>query len=251
MISTKRLLPVLIAALALVITATLSPARPAAAHPLGNFSVNRLALIDLSQDGTLGLRYVLDMAEIPTFQEMRSLDKNGDGSADDTESNAYLAKRVPDLVSKISVSSGDKAVDLKVTHSTLALLPGQGGLQTMRIVIDMAGAMPDGWKDGASLAYHDGNYNDRLGWRNVVVRPGEGVDLYQTSAALADETQELTVYPTDRLSSPPAVTDAEPLVQGRHHHRGCDGPRRPRGRWGAAWRKRRWDATPRWSRSST
>ena len=208
MIAPRPLLPVFVAALALVFTAALSPARPAAAHPLGNFSVNRLALIDLSQDGTLNLRYVLDMAEIPTFQEMRSLDRNGDGAADEAESSAYLSKRVPDLTSKISLSAGDRAVALNVTNSTLALLPGQGGLQTMRIVIDMTGALPDGWKDGASLAYHDANYSDRLGWRNVVVRPGEGVNLYQTSAALMDETQELTVYPTNRLSSPPAVTDA-------------------------------------------
>jgi hypothetical protein len=40
----------------------------AVAHPLGNFSVNHLAQVRVSND-RVDVRYILDQAEIPTFQE--------------------------------------------------------------------------------------------------------------------------------------------------------------------------------------
>ena len=40
----------------------------AAAHPLGNFTINRYSRVELSGD-RLYVLYVLDMAEIPTFQQ--------------------------------------------------------------------------------------------------------------------------------------------------------------------------------------
>ena len=43
-------------------------AAPAAAHPLGNFSVNHLSTVSISAD-RVDVRYVLDQAEIPTVQE--------------------------------------------------------------------------------------------------------------------------------------------------------------------------------------
>ena len=45
--------------------------RPAAAHPLGNFTVNHYARITVRGDA-VQIRYVLDLAEIPSVQEMRS-----------------------------------------------------------------------------------------------------------------------------------------------------------------------------------
>src|SRR5207253_2185111 len=54
-------------------------ARPpgAAAHPLGNFTINRYALIEPAAD-SVRVTYALDMAEIPTFQEMNIVDGNHD-----------------------------------------------------------------------------------------------------------------------------------------------------------------------------
>ena len=39
----------------------------AQAHPLGNFTINRFARVEVAGD-RLYVRYVLDMAEIPTFE---------------------------------------------------------------------------------------------------------------------------------------------------------------------------------------
>ena len=44
----------------------------AQAHPLGNFTINHFARIEVG-DRQVRLRFVVDMAEIPTFQELRAM----------------------------------------------------------------------------------------------------------------------------------------------------------------------------------
>ena len=61
----KRLL-VLVGLLGILGAAMLPGA--ASAHPLGNFTVNHFAAVDLAGNGVY-VRYALDLAEIPTFQE--------------------------------------------------------------------------------------------------------------------------------------------------------------------------------------
>ncbi|MDQ3890731.1 MAG: hypothetical protein M3312_09325, partial [Actinomycetota bacterium] len=58
--------------LALLVAAAAALALPAlaAAHPLGNFTINRFSRIEVSGP-RLYVRYVLDMAEIPTLQAGR------------------------------------------------------------------------------------------------------------------------------------------------------------------------------------
>ena len=51
------------------------PSTGALAHPLGNFTVNRYSGIHVSPH-ELRVDYVVDLAEIPTFQEMRG-DRHG------------------------------------------------------------------------------------------------------------------------------------------------------------------------------
>ena len=43
---------------------------PSSAHPMGNFSISHYAGIRVEPD-YIELRYLIDMAEIPTFQEMQ------------------------------------------------------------------------------------------------------------------------------------------------------------------------------------
>jgi nickel/cobalt exporter len=57
-------------------------APPASAHPLGNFTVNRYSGLVVAP-GRVEVRYVLDMAEIPTFQTGPDIDANGDGTQSD------------------------------------------------------------------------------------------------------------------------------------------------------------------------
>ena len=55
-------------ALLLASVATLALAATAGAHPLGNFTINHLSRVTVSAD-RVDVGYVIDQAEIPTFQE--------------------------------------------------------------------------------------------------------------------------------------------------------------------------------------
>ena len=68
------------------------------AHPLGNFSISHYAGLRLTREG-IELRYVLDMAEIPTFQERDSIHQEwkqgvlaNEIELDDIDITPYLIK---------------------------------------------------------------------------------------------------------------------------------------------------------------
>ena len=86
-----------ISALLILMGVFIIPRPPvASAHPLGNFTINRYSRIEPHAD-RIYLRYVLDMAEIPTFQEMPKIDLDRDGQVSDEERAAYLPSRVEEL----------------------------------------------------------------------------------------------------------------------------------------------------------
>ena len=62
-----RRLGLLLVTVTAVLSALVAPGS-ASAHPLGNFTVNHFAAVDLAGNGVY-VRYALDLAEIPTFQE--------------------------------------------------------------------------------------------------------------------------------------------------------------------------------------
>ncbi|MEX2314581.1 MAG: sulfite exporter TauE/SafE family protein, partial [Thermomicrobiales bacterium] len=71
-----------------------------------------------------------------------------------------------------------------------------------------AAPLPDGWKEDGFGGYTDRNYQDRLGWREVVVQGGAGVAIESSTAPETDVTNELRAYPEDTLSSPLDVSEA-------------------------------------------
>ena len=69
----------------LMVGLLLAPA-PSLAHPLGNFSISHYTGIRVERD-VIELHYVLDMAEIPTFQEMQ--EHSVMARPDEPKTNAY------------------------------------------------------------------------------------------------------------------------------------------------------------------
>ena len=65
----------------------------AAAHPLGNFTINHYAGIRVEPDRIL-LDVVIDQAEIPTFQARLDFDTDGDGEVSDEETDAGRVDRL-------------------------------------------------------------------------------------------------------------------------------------------------------------
>lgn len=185
--------------------AALLPA-PAAAHPLGNFTVNRYSRIEVEAE-KLGLVYIVDMAEIPTLQERQRMDTNADGAVDQAEQDAYRDWLASQILGNVELRVAGKPLALALEEATLSFPNGQGGLLTLRQEMRFGAALPS---DGAtwSGAYQDTNFADRVGWSEVVVRAGTGTGLRESSAPIEDVSDELRSYPTDALQSPPSVTSA-------------------------------------------
>jgi ABC-type nickel/cobalt efflux system permease component RcnA len=171
----KRLILLLAVAAAL-----LAPAA-ASAHPLGNFTINRFSRVEVSGH-RLYVLYVLDMAEIPTFQ------------AGQIDVRAYARR----LASHAHLTVAGRPAPLVPLGQALAHPPGAGGLRTTRLEVVLAGPRLSG---PARLAYHDSNYADRIGWKEIVV-----------GARTPSRSDELRAYPKDMLSSPLDVTSATAQV---------------------------------------
>lgn len=199
-----RALAVLIVAVAVWLVAVPTPT--AAAHPLGNFSVNRYSRLTITPQ-QIELVYVLDMAEIPTFQLRPTMDKDSDGVLSSAENDAFAQAEASIIVDNLVLKLNGRPSLLTRDQITLTFPPGQGGLPTLRLHLRLLAPAPTG--ERLSLAYQDNNYADRLGWREVVALGANGVELTRVSVPAQDISQELTNYPTDMLQSPLTVSGAE------------------------------------------
>jgi nickel/cobalt transporter (NicO) family protein len=174
----KRVL--LVAVLALVALAA-----PAGAHPLGNFSINHLDVVRVSTD-RVDVRYVLDQAEIPTFQE-RGLSPG-----------AVLARKRAEVARGVTLSVGGRPVPLVMRPGGRISFPmGAGGLHTTRVELLLGARVAT----RGDVVVRDATFAGRVGWKAVLAAPGRGTAV-RSDVTSADPTQRLRVYPTALLSSP-------------------------------------------------
>src|SRR5437588_4607599 len=94
------------------------PAAAASAHPLGNFPVNLYSGLVL-EPGHLTVEYVLDMAEMPTFQELPLIDTNGDGNITAAERETYAVKKAAALVHGVTASVAGRTIALHVVSASM------------------------------------------------------------------------------------------------------------------------------------
>src|ERR1700722_10826645 len=115
------------------VTATLLLAGAAVAHPLGHFTINHLTKIAVGHD-SVGVHYVLDMAEIPTFATMRERSANAHFSAADLQAWAHdeAATLAPQL--DLRIDGAPAALGTATAHAQTR--PGAGGLPTLYLVAD-------------------------------------------------------------------------------------------------------------------
>jgi nickel/cobalt exporter len=159
----------------LVIGAALFAPAAASAHPLGNFTINRFSRIEASGH-RLYVRYVLDMAEIPTFQAGR------------IDARAYARR----IARNARLTVGGRPARLFPLGTALAHPRGAAGLHTTRLEVILAGPTLQGT---ASVFYRDDNYRDRIGWKEIVVGPNA-----------RSKSDELRAYPKNLLQSPLDIT---------------------------------------------
>jgi ABC-type nickel/cobalt efflux system permease component RcnA len=164
----KRFVLLLVALAALVLPAA------ASAHPLGNFTVNRFSRVEV-EGPRVYVRYVLDLAEIPTFQ------------AGTIDAQSYARR----IARGALLTVNGRRARLVPVETALGHPAGAGGLKTTRFEVVLAGPRLKGPSD---VTYRDTNYADRIGWKEIVV------------GAAASRSHELRGYPQDLLQSPLDVT---------------------------------------------
>ena len=112
----------------------------------------------------LYVRYVVDMAEIPTLQ------------------------KVPLSTHGLELRVDGTLVPLRIERTALAHPLGAAGLHTTRFQAILAGPKVDA---ATRIVYRDESYPGRIGWKEIVV-----------GAHTASASNELRSYPKDLLSSP-------------------------------------------------
>src|SRR4029078_11302102 len=150
----------------------------ASAHPRGNFTVIHYARVSPSAHA-VAVHWVLDMAEIPAFSEMRDMDTDHDGARTPAEQAAWLDAAVPQYVAGLTLAVDGRAEGpWTVADRRLSFPAGQGGLSTLRLELDLTAAT-DLHDAAASFRFEDATFADHIGWREVVVVAGSGVRIDQ------------------------------------------------------------------------
>jgi ABC-type nickel/cobalt efflux system permease component RcnA len=168
--------------LALVATAT------ASAHPLGNFTVNHYAGVEVSGRTTY-VHAVLDLAEIPAFQVGDEVRKPGYA--------ALLARR-------LELRVDGRRVPLRVLEQRVVARKGAGGLETLRL-----DAVYKAAASGTRIAFRDTSFASRVGWREITVLARDGARVTSASVSPTSRSDELRSYPQDLLRSPLDIRSAE------------------------------------------
>ena len=173
----------LLGVLALAVLGLMAPG--AMAHPLGNFSVNHLAKVKVSSD-RVDVTYILDQAEIPTFQER------------DQERSEVLAAKQAEVARGLTLRVDGRELALEPASAAVLTKPkGQGGLLTTRLELSLSAAVDD----PSRVELADRTFADRVGWKAIVAQPGEGTAV-RTNAPSGDPTSGLRRYPGTPACTP-------------------------------------------------
>jgi len=191
----KRLAVVAVVFAALAVTAS------AAAHPLGNFTINRYSRIEPSGN-RLYVLYVLDLAEIPTFQAKSQVAAEGEAR--------YATGLARSIGRHLELTVDGRRSALNPIRRVLAFPPGQAGLRTTRLEVVFRGPA---LSRTSRVAYRDANYPGRIGWKEITAHPRSGAQLLSSSVPSKSVSSELLAYPKNLLQSPLDVVSARVGVE--------------------------------------
>jgi nickel/cobalt transporter (NicO) family protein len=164
----------------------------ASAHPLGNFTVNRYAGIEVA-GSRVYVRYALDLAEIPTFQ-----------LGSDVRRRGFATRLARDL----ELVLDGRRTPLRVVEERVRSRTGAGGLETLRVDVVFAAVGA-----GERIEFVDRAFAERVGWREVTLSARDGAGVVRSTVPEASTSAALTVYPKSLLRSPLDVTSATATVE--------------------------------------
>jgi ABC-type nickel/cobalt efflux system permease component RcnA len=168
----------------------------AIAHPMGNFSISHYSKLTINgQD--IHIDYILDFAEIPTFQMFPEFRANG------ADSNIRDLAR--EWAGRLELTIDGRSLPLEWVDSMVESNPGAGGLPTVRVTLRLESR----WRGrSGTLHFRDLNFPARIGWKEIVVQATPPLGFPEGNAFAEDRSAALSRYPADLLATAPNVVEA-------------------------------------------
>ncbi len=176
----------------------------ASAHPLGNNTVNRQAALQINAR-TLQLRYLMDLAEIPTLFETQKADIDHDGVVSQQEWNAYARQWAERLLAQLHLELDGRPVSLQLQSQRVGLQPGSANLTILRLEGDYTATLLSD-SNVAVLHYRDDHTPELSGWKEVWVYATNGTLITRSTRPPKDRSRGLTQYDAYRTAPPNELT---------------------------------------------
>jgi ABC-type nickel/cobalt efflux system permease component RcnA len=168
----------------------------AMAHPMGNFSINHYSKVLLNGQH-IHIDYILDFAEIPTFQMFPEFRTGGADSKIHVLAQAWARQ--------LELTINGRGLPLKLVDSIVEGKSGAGGLATVRVRLRMESA----WSGGSgTLHFEDRNFPERIGWKEIVLEATPPLGFPDGNPFAEDHSAALSRYPADLLARAPNVVEA-------------------------------------------
>ncbi|MFC9909162.1 nickel transporter [Streptomyces sp. NPDC127197] len=197
----RRVLASAAAVLGVAGAIVLVPATAASAHPLGNFTVNHYDGL-VAAPGELRVDHVEDLAEIPATQAGPDVERLG--------VTAWARGRCADAARDSEATVDGRTVGLDVVESHARVLPGQAGLDTLRVECRLTAPLPE--TDSVTVGFRSAGADSGPGWREIIAR-GDRMTLTASDVPEKSPSRQLTAYPEELLSSPAGTTSASLRVR--------------------------------------
>ena len=183
----------------------------ATAHPLGNATVNRQAGITVSAQ-KIELRYVLDLAEIPTLVMSQEADTDQDGDTSATELAAYTQRWARDTLGKLDLRLDGQPLLLRLENRRWSRLPGAAGLPVVRFEARYSAPLKkdigEKYVTRGVVEYRDRTTLAESGWQEVFIQTGKGVKRLSADVPAQDRSRGLTQFPASLIAAYPQETSA-------------------------------------------
>lgn len=179
----------------------------ASAHPLGNFSLNQFSRLEVEKS-QIKIRQVVDIAEIPTFQLQNEIDTDHNGALSESELNAYAEGLTPEILANLVLTVNQAPLEIRSESKNISLTEGAGNLPTLRIEWNLAGNLSNLTQIN-QVSFKNQNFAERLGWNEIVITRGNGINIFDANAFGSALTDELKAYPPENLNAPLAERTAQ------------------------------------------
>lgn len=181
-----------------VLIAGLGVCQPARADTvaslLGNFTINQFAQLKVGKK-QVKLHFVVVLGQLPALTALHKADTNHDGVTSQAERDAYVKRLAPTFSRHLKITVTGKRLPLHLASWTSSL-PSESTGFSLRLDAYYTGKLPAGLHGPIHhLKFDNTNYAGRIGWHEIVVKPGSGISIFDTNAVSTSMTKGLSINP--------------------------------------------------------